>query len=96
MRSWPNSTGVDFASPATEPSMDSSIRSTLWGAFAVLVVLIAAGLALTMGILHLANRQEYRIVEGSTPLLDTVYAMNDDTLMLLSAARGFALTHETQ
>ena len=35
--------------------MDSSIRSTLWGAFAVLVVLIAAGLALTMGILHVAN-----------------------------------------
>ncbi|MGH9423804.1 MAG: histidine kinase dimerization/phospho-acceptor domain-containing protein, partial [Thermoanaerobaculia bacterium] len=76
--------------------MDSSIRKTLWGAFAVLVVLIAAGLGITIGILHLANRQEYRIVEGSAPLLDAVYAMNDDTLMLLSAARGFALTHETQ
>ncbi|HSY47290.1 MAG TPA: ATP-binding protein [Thermoanaerobaculia bacterium] len=36
--------------------MDSSIRSTLWGAFAVLVVLIAAGVSLTMGILHLANQ----------------------------------------
>ena len=31
--------------------MDSSIRSTLWGAFAVLVVLVTAGLALTIGIL---------------------------------------------
>ena len=69
--------------------MDSSIRSTLWGAFAVLVVLIAAGLALTIGILHLANRQEYRIVEGSAPLLDDVNAMNDDTLTIMSAARGF-------
>jgi signal transduction histidine kinase/CHASE3 domain sensor protein len=76
--------------------MDSSIRSTLWSAFAVLVVLIAAGLALTIGILHLSNRQESRIVEGSTPLLDAVYAMNDDTLMIMSAARGFALTRQTQ
>src|SRR3977135_304902 len=76
--------------------MDSSIRRTLWSAFAALVVLIAAGLALTVGILHLANRQDYRIVEGSAPLLDAVYAMNDDTLTIMSAARGFALTHETQ
>jgi PAS domain S-box-containing protein len=76
--------------------MDSSIRSTLWSAFAVLVVLIVAGLALTIGILHLANRQESRIVEGSTPLLDTIYAMNDDTLLIMSAARGYALTRQTQ
>ncbi|HXA18280.1 MAG TPA: ATP-binding protein [Thermoanaerobaculia bacterium] len=76
--------------------MDSSIRSTLWSAFAVLVVLIAAGLALTIGILHLSNRQESRIVEGATPLLDALYAMNDDTLMIMAAARGFALTRQTQ
>jgi PAS domain S-box-containing protein len=76
--------------------MDSSIRSTLWGAFAVLVVLIAAGISLTMGILHLANRQEYRIVEGSAPLLNAVYAMNDNTLTIMAAARGYALTRETQ
>jgi PAS domain S-box-containing protein len=76
--------------------MDSSIRSTLWGAFTVLVVLIAAGLALTMGILHLANRQEYRIVEGSAPLIDNVYAMNDDILTMMSAARGFSLSGQTQ
>lgn len=76
--------------------MDSSIRRTLWSAFAVLVVLIGAGLALTIGILHLSNRQEYRIVEGSAPFLDAVYAMNDDTLIIMSAARGFALTRETQ
>jgi signal transduction histidine kinase len=68
----------------------------LWSAFAVLVILIGAGLGLTIGILHLANRQESRIVEGSAPLLDAVYAMNDDTLTLMSAARGFALTRQTQ
>ncbi|HXH37329.1 MAG TPA: CHASE3 domain-containing protein, partial [Thermoanaerobaculia bacterium] len=76
--------------------MDSSIRSTLWGAVAVLVVLIAAGVALTVGILHMANRQEYRIVEGSAPLLRAVNAMNDATLTIMSSARGYALTHETQ
>ncbi len=76
--------------------MDSSIRGTLWSAFAVLVVLIIAGVALTIGILHLSDRQESRIVEGSTPLLDAIYAMNDDTLMIMSAARGYALTRQTQ
>src|SRR5437764_11602506 len=81
---------------ASEPSMDSSIRSTLWGAFAVLVVLIAAGLALTMGILHLAKGQEDRIVEGSAPLIDNVYAMNDDILTIMSSARGYSLTQQTQ
>src|SRR3954447_22814798 len=96
MPGWPNSTGAVFAFAAAEPSMDSSIRSTLWGAFAVLVILIAAGLALTIGILHLANRQEYRIVEGSAPLLDAVYAMNDDTIIMMSAARGYALSRQSQ
>jgi PAS domain S-box-containing protein len=76
--------------------MDSSIRGTLWSAFAVLVVLIVAGVALTIGILHLSDRQESRIVEGSTPLLDAIYAMNDATLMIMSAARGYALTRQTQ
>jgi PAS domain S-box-containing protein len=76
--------------------MDSSIRRTLWGAFAVLVVLIASGLALTIGITHLANRQEYRIVEGSIPLLDAVNAIDSDTLTIMSAARGYALTRQTQ
>ncbi len=76
--------------------MDSPIRSTLWGAFAVLVVLIVAGLALTMGILHLSNRQEYRIVEGSVPLIDAINSMNADTLTIMSAARGYSLTRQTQ
>lgn len=76
--------------------MDAPIRSTLWSAYGVLVVLIVAGLALTVGILHLSNKQEYRIVEGSGLLLDAAGAMNDDTLAIMSAARGFALTKQTQ
>lgn len=62
----------------------------------MLVVLIVAGVALTVGILHLANREENRIVEGSTPLLNAVYAMNDSTLTIISAARGYGLVSETQ
>jgi len=96
MHGWPSSTASILHLAAPEPSMDSSIRSTLWGAFTVLVVLIASGLALTVGVMHLANRQEDRIVEGSLPLLDKVYAMNDDTLTIMSAARGYSLTQQTQ
>jgi PAS domain S-box-containing protein len=76
--------------------MDSPIRSTLWSAFGVLVVLIVAGLALTVGMLRLSNGQEYRIVEGSGPLLDAVRSMNEDTLTIMGAARGYALTRQTQ
>ena len=75
--------------------MDSSIRTTLWGAFAALVILIATGLAVAVGILQIANRQDYRVVEGSTPLLNAVHAIDDDTETLLSAARGYALTGQT-
>jgi len=96
MPGWPISTAPILHSDAAERSMDSSIRSTLWGAFAVLVVLISAGLALTVGILHLANRQEDRIVEGSAPLLNSVNAMNADTLTIMSAARGYSLTNSSQ
>ncbi|MEA2236972.1 MAG: hypothetical protein QOC81_1696 [Thermoanaerobaculia bacterium] len=76
--------------------MDSPIRKTLWSAFGVLVVLIVAGLALTVGTLHLSDGQEYRIVEGSGPLLDAVRSMNEDTLTIMGAARGYALTRQTQ
>src|SRR5712692_4797383 len=75
--------------------MDSSIRTTLWGAFAALVILIASGLAVAVGILQIANRQDYRVVEGSAPLLNAVHAIDDDTETLLSAARAYALTGQT-
>jgi PAS domain S-box-containing protein len=75
--------------------MDSSIRTTLWGAYAALILLIIAGLAVTVGILQSANRQDYRVVEGSAPLLKSLNAMDDDLNTMLSAARGYALTQQT-
>lgn len=67
----------------------------LWGAFATLAVLIAAGLVLTVTVLQIANHQEYRIVEGSAPLVDAIRQMDDDVDVILGAARGFSLTQQT-
>ncbi|MEK6374630.1 MAG: ATP-binding protein [Acidobacteriota bacterium] len=75
--------------------MDSSIRKTLWGAYAALVLLVTAGLAVTVGILQSANRQDYRVVEGSAPLLNAVSSMDEDIMTLISASRGYALTGES-
>jgi len=76
--------------------VDSSIRRTLWGAFAALATLALIGLALTLTVLQSGKRQEYRIVHGSEPLLDAVNNMDEDTDMLLSAARGFDQTRNPQ
>jgi len=76
--------------------MDSTIRRTLWGAFAVLTLLVAIGLGLTIGILQVGKRQEYGIVHGSEPLLDAVQQMDGDVVSMLGAARGFLLTRQTQ
>jgi len=76
--------------------MDSSIRRTLWGAFAVLTLLVAIGLGLTIGILQIGKRQEYGIVHGSEPLLDAVQQMDRNVVSMLGAARGYLLTQQTQ
>ena len=57
--------------------MDSTIRRTLWGAFAVLTLLVAIGLTLTILILQTGKRQEYGIVHGSEPLIDAVQQIAD-------------------
>src|SRR5438105_8289339 len=76
--------------------MDSTIRRTLWGAFAVLTLLVAIGLALTVVILQTGKRQEYRIVHISEPFLDAVQQMDEDVVTMLGAARGYLLTQQTQ
>src|SRR5436190_4559730 len=75
--------------------MDSSIRTTLWGAYAALILLVVAGLAVTVGILQSANRQDYRVVEGSAPLLKLMNAMDDDINTMLGSARAYALTQQS-
>jgi PAS domain S-box-containing protein len=76
--------------------MATSIRKTLWGAFATLAVLVTLGLALNLSVLQMEKRQEYRIVHGSEPLLDSVQMMDTDIVTMVSAARGFLLTGQTQ
>jgi len=76
--------------------MDSTIRRTLWGAFAVLSLLVAIGLALTVVIMQTGKRQEYGIVHMSEPFLDAVQQMDQDVVAMLGAARGYLLTQQTQ
>src|SRR5579884_1343935 len=76
--------------------MDSTIRRTLWGAFAVLTLLVAIGLAITLLILQSGKRQEYRIVHTSEPFLDAVQSMDGDITQMLGATRGYLLTQQTQ
>ena len=78
------------------PVVDSSIRRTLWGAFAALALLAMIGLALTLTVLQTGKQQEYRIIHGSEPLNDAVNAMDDDTTVIISAARGYHLTRSPQ
>jgi signal transduction histidine kinase/CHASE3 domain sensor protein len=85
---------VNFAWPGSV--VDSSIRRTLWGAFAALALLAMVGLALTLTVLQTGKEQEHRIIHGSEPLNDTVNRMDDDTTILISAARGYHLTRGPQ
>jgi len=76
--------------------VDSSIRRTLWGAFAALALLALVGLVLTLTVMQKGKQQEYRIIHGSEPLLDAVRTMDEDITTMLAAARGYHLTHNTQ
>ncbi len=76
--------------------MDSSIRRTLWGAFAALALLAVIGLTLTLTVLQTGKVQEYRIISGSEPLNDAVNAMDDATTVIISAARGYELTRSPE
>ncbi|MCU1230257.1 MAG: putative multi-sensor signal transduction histidine kinase [Acidobacteria bacterium] len=76
--------------------MDSSIRKMLWGAFAALTVLVILGLALTLTVLQIGRRQEYRIVHGSAPLIDAVNSMGLDITTMVSAARGYIAQQQSQ
>jgi len=76
--------------------MDSTIRKTLWGAFAFLTLLVLAGLIININVLMAEKKQEYRIVNEFGPLLERVKIMDSGEDRLLGAARGFVLTGQTQ
>jgi PAS domain S-box-containing protein len=67
----------------------------LWSAFFGLALLTVAAVASTITILLMEQRQEYRIVQESRPLLDTVREMDEALASMVSAARGFLINRET-
>ena len=92
-----NAGGLDLATGGKgRLSMESSIRKMLWGAFAALSILVTIGLVLTLTVLQMGRQAEYRIVYTSEPLLDAVYAMDEDVNTIVSASRGYLLTQQTQ
>ena len=52
----------------------------LWGAFAGLALLTASGVALTMTVLYMEQRLEYRVVQESGPFVDAVNTMLTDVV----------------
>jgi signal transduction histidine kinase/PAS domain-containing protein len=67
----------------------------VWGAFVGLSLLVVTGVALMISIVRMEQRNEYRIVEESRPLLDAVRQMDESLLTMVSAARGFVHTQQT-
>ena len=68
----------------------------LWAAFAALALFVAAGVGLTTAVLQLEKRQEYSVTQESAPLLDSVRMMDESIVQMLSAARAYLLTRESQ
>lgn len=75
--------------------MSTSIRRMLWGAFAGLSILTAAGVALTLSVLRMEQRQEYAIVREQRPLLDASEAMDGAIAAMISASRAYLLSRQT-
>lgn len=67
----------------------------VWVVFIGLTLLTAAGVALTISVLRMEQRAEYRIVEESRPLLDAVRTMDESLGTMVSASRGFVVTEQT-
>jgi PAS domain S-box-containing protein len=68
----------------------------LWGAFLGLTLLIVGGTAMTLAVLRMEQRIEYRIVQESRPLLDAVRTMDESLSRMIAAANGFTVTRQTQ
>ncbi len=76
--------------------MSSSIRRMLWGAFAALALFVAAGVGLTITILQMDQHHEFRVLDESQPLLDAVRQMDLQLRTMVSLARAYVATQETQ
>ena len=67
----------------------------LWGAFGGLALLTIAGVAFTIAVLRMEQRQEFEIVKRSRPLLDAVRQMDESLQAMVSASRGYLLSSQT-
>lgn len=67
----------------------------LWGAFIGLALLTAGGVALTIAILRMEQRQEHLIVRESRPLLDAIRTMDESLTTMVSASRGYSISKQT-
>ena len=67
----------------------------LWGGFAALTILIAAGVAGTLYVLQLEKQQEHRVVKASRPLLDAVREMDLAIHVMVSSTRGYDMSKQT-
>jgi PAS domain S-box-containing protein len=68
----------------------------LWSAFAALAFFVAAGVGLTVAVLQLEKRYEFRILEESRPVLDLVRSMDEQVNAMVSQARAYVGTQQTQ
>ena len=68
----------------------------LWGAFAGLAILAVAGVALTIAVVQMERKQEYVVVHSARPLLEDVRQMDSALVVMVSAARAYHLSRETQ
>ncbi|HEX6159522.1 MAG TPA: CHASE3 domain-containing protein, partial [Thermoanaerobaculia bacterium] len=76
--------------------MSPSIRRLLWGAFLGLTLLVAAAVALTISVLQAERRMETDLTQTSRPLIDAVRVMDRSLATIVSSARGYILTSQTQ
>src|SRR6185436_8289663 len=75
--------------------MTPSIRRMLWGAFAGLAFVIAAGVAFTLAGLGMQRDQDSIAMQQYRPLLDAVRQMDTSLVTMVSAARGYMLNRES-
>src|ERR1051326_1577353 len=71
-----------------------NIRRLLWGAFAALVVLVVLGLTINAYVLNEEARVESATLNPE--FVEKAHDMDDDVDTMVTAARGYALTHESR
>jgi len=76
--------------------MNPSIRKILWSVFGALFLFVVLSVALNLTILFLVKKQQDRTIEFYEPLLEALLSMDRDITSMLAAARGYAVTQQTQ